>query len=101
MSFSIIIEKIYQINIYYIRRGGYKTIITGKIEKCNEDILIQDGQSFNIEISSGFIGKGLYPVYGHKKTLLKTGEYFTIDITSITSKINIPFQIGDVVTVTL
>jgi hypothetical protein len=90
MSFTIIIE-----NIYQIRR---ESTITGKIEKCNEDILIQDGQSFNIEISSGFIGKGFYPVYGHKKTLLKTGEYFTIDITS---KINIPFQIGDVVTVTL
>ena len=91
MSFSIIIEYIYQIR-------GYESLITGKIEKCNEDILIQDGQSFNIEISSGFIGKGLYPVYGHKKTLLKTGEYFTI---GITSKINIPFQIGDVVTVIL
>jgi len=95
MSFSIIIENIY--NIYY-KLKEVESLITGKIEKCNEDILIQDGQSFDIEISSGFVGKGLYPVYGHQKHLLKTGQYFTV---GVTSKINIPFQIGDVVTVTL
>ena len=90
MSFSITIENIYKVK-------GYESIITGKIEKC-DDISIQDGQSFDIKISSGYNGKGLYPVYGHKTRLLKTNEYFTI---AITSKINIPFQIGDIVIVTL
>jgi len=91
MSFSITIENIYKVK-------GYESLVTGKIEKCDDNISIQDGQSFNIEISSGYIGKGLYPVYGHKTRLLKINEYFTI---AITSKINIPFQIGDIVIVTL
>ena len=89
MSFSIVIE-----NIHKIRSTG--TVISGKIEKCDENITIQDGQPLNIFISEEYY-KGLYPVYGHKTRLLKTNEYFSI---CIPSKF-IPYQIGDSVNITV
>ncbi len=91
MSFSIIIDNIYKVK-------GYESFIYGKIEKCDDDIFIQDGQCFDINISTGYSGKGLYPVYGHKKRLLERNGWFAI---GVTSKIDLPFQIGDTLIVKL
>lgn len=85
MSFSIVIEVIYKVK-------GSGSTITGKIQESN-NILIQDGANFTITTSSGFIGKGFFPVYGHKKTLFKTGDYFTI---AISTSNNVQFQTGDI-----